>query len=214
MERFEALLSGSGGQGMILAGIVLAEAAVRQGLNAVQSQSYGPEARGGASKSEVIVSSGEIDFPRVTRPRVVLCMSPQAFERYGRTAPPGALVVVDSSQVGDTGGGGGGCDSRLVRVPITALARERAGRAVAANMVAVGLISGLSGVLERGAVLEAMRRHVPRATQEANERALQAGLEVAESVAAGAAEGVAVGGARGAVAVTAAGRDGSGARQG
>ena len=65
MERYEIRLSGSGGQGLLLGGIILAEGAINDGKNSVQTQSYGPEARGGASKSEVIISSEEIDFPKV-----------------------------------------------------------------------------------------------------------------------------------------------------
>ena len=81
--RYEARLSGSGGQGLILAGKILAEAAaIYENKNATQSQSYGPEARGGASKSEVIISDGDIDFPKATRLDVLLCLTQEACDKY------------------------------------------------------------------------------------------------------------------------------------
>ena len=95
--RQEIRLSGSGGQGIILAGIVLAEAALYEKMNAVQSQSYGPEARGGASKSEVIISSEAIDYPKVTSPDLVLALTTEAYKKYAKNLPEGTQVVVDSS---------------------------------------------------------------------------------------------------------------------
>ncbi|MEA3375983.1 MAG: 2-oxoacid:acceptor oxidoreductase family protein, partial [Chloroflexota bacterium] len=81
-RRYEVRLAGTGGQGTILAGIILAEAAIREGKNVVQTQSYGPEARGGASRSEIVISEGEIDHPKVLEPNVTLCMSQEACDRY------------------------------------------------------------------------------------------------------------------------------------
>ena len=74
-KRWEIRLSGTGGQGLILAGIILAEAAIIDGFNAVQSQSYGPEARGGASKAEVIISDEEINYPKIGNAGILLAMS-------------------------------------------------------------------------------------------------------------------------------------------
>ena len=98
-ERLEIRLAGMGGQGMILAGVLLADAAIRDGKNAVQTQSYGPEARGGASRSEVIISSDEIDYPEVIQADVVLCMSQHACDKYAHPLKLDGLLIVDSGHV-------------------------------------------------------------------------------------------------------------------
>ena len=92
-------LSGSGGQGLILAGIMLGEAAIMAGKNAVHSQSYGVEARGGASRSEVIVSDNEIDFPEVATPDVLLVLTQQSCNKFVPTVKDGGIVIVDSTLV-------------------------------------------------------------------------------------------------------------------
>jgi 2-oxoglutarate ferredoxin oxidoreductase subunit gamma len=91
-KRIEFRLSGSGGQGVISAGIILAAAAVADGKHAIQSQSYGPEARGGASKAEVIISDEPIDYPKATTPEYVLCLTDEAFRLYGKTADEKTVI--------------------------------------------------------------------------------------------------------------------------
>ncbi len=104
--RTEMRLTGSGGQGLILAGIIFAEAALLDGNNSLQSQSYGPEARGGASKAEVIISKEEIDFPKVEMPDVLLSLTQVACDKYsGEIADDGILIVdetVNLDSVKDT----------------------------------------------------------------------------------------------------------------
>ena len=173
-HRFEIRLAGTGGQGAILAGILLAEAAVRDGKNVVQTQSYGPEARGGASRSEVVISDGEIDYPKVIQPNVTLCLSQEACDRYGGDVARGRLLIVDSNHVLRAP------TTRAIRVPLTRLAREEAGREVAANVVALGLLAGLSDVVSRGALEEAVRARAPQGTTEVNLKALAAGYEAAQ----------------------------------
>ncbi|MGD0753404.1 MAG: 2-oxoacid:acceptor oxidoreductase family protein, partial [Anaerolineales bacterium] len=98
--RTEIRLAGEGGQGMILAGIILAEAAaIYDGKMAVQTQSYGPEARGGASKSEVVIAAGEIDHPEVLSADVVVTLSQEAFDKYADSVKPGGLLIVDDEVV-------------------------------------------------------------------------------------------------------------------
>ncbi len=99
-DRFEVRLAGEGGQGMILAGVILAEAAaVYDGLNAVQTQSYGPEARGGASRSEVIIARGEIDYPKVMAADLLLCMSQEACDKFYTQVKDDGCIIVDSTHV-------------------------------------------------------------------------------------------------------------------
>lgn len=94
-NQVELRLSGSGGQGLLLAGIILSEAAILENKNAVQTQSYGPEARGGASKAEVIISHDDIDFPKVTIPNIVLALTQVASDKYIETVAEDGIVIVD-----------------------------------------------------------------------------------------------------------------------
>ena len=106
--RTEIRLAGEGGQGMILAGIILAEAAsIYDGKMAVQTQSYGPEARGGASKSEVVIAAGEIDHPEVLSADVVVTLSQEAYDKYAASVKPGGLLIVDDEKVSHIGIAGG-----------------------------------------------------------------------------------------------------------
>ena len=175
--RTEIRLAGEGGQGMILAGIILAEAAtIYEGHNAVQSQSYGPEARGGASKSEVIISTGEIDHPEVLQPDVVVALSQEAFRKFGATVKPTGLLIVDSDKVDSSSA------PQAIRLPITKMALETTGRIIPANTVALGVLVGLTGVVSQKSLEEAIIARAPRGTEEMNHRALEAGFAAAREV--------------------------------
>jgi 2-oxoglutarate ferredoxin oxidoreductase subunit gamma len=174
-DRYEVRLAGEGGQGMILAGVILAEAAaVHDGLNAVQTQSYGPEARGGASRSEVILARGEIDFPKVMVADLLLCMSQIACDKFYPQVKDEGLIVVDLSNVSRLP------SHRAIAVPISQIAEEVTGRRITASMVALGLVCGLTGVVTREALEKAVSERVPAGFEELNLKALAAGFEEAE----------------------------------
>lgn len=171
-DRFEIRLAGEGGQGMILAGVILAEAAVvHDGLNAVQTQSYGPEARGGASRSEVIIAKGEIDYPKVSNADVLLCMSQEACDRFYSQVNDHGYLVVDTSQVSRIP------SHRAVAVPISEIAERVTGHRITASIVALGVIAGLTDIVTRSALENAIRGRVPAGTEEANLKALAAGYD-------------------------------------
>jgi len=175
--RTEVRLAGEGGQGMILAGIILAEAAtIYEGRNAVQSQSYGPEARGGASKAEVIISPGEIDHPEVLQPDVVVALSQEAFRKFASTVKPTGLLIVDADKVDSSSA------PKAIRLPITKMAFETTGRIITANTVALGVLVGLTGMVSRQALEKAIIARAPRGTEEMNRKALEAGFAAAEKV--------------------------------
>ena len=179
-SRYEIRLSGEGGQGLVLAGKILAEAAaIYDDRNATQSQSYGPEARGGASKSEVIISDGEIDYPKAENLDMLLALTQEALDKYHQELRSGGLLVVDSDAISRMPEG----DWRVVRVPLARLAREKLGKAVVANIIALGLIVRLSKVVTEGAAEQAILARVPRGTEELNRQAYRLGLESAEEVA-------------------------------
>ena len=94
------VFSGSGGQGVITAAIILAEAAVLyENLNAVQSQSYGAAARGGATRSDIIISDAVIHFPKVIQPNVLVCLTQEAYNAYYAIIRPGGLLLTDTRYV-------------------------------------------------------------------------------------------------------------------
>jgi 2-oxoglutarate ferredoxin oxidoreductase subunit gamma len=170
--RYEVRLSGAGGQGLILVGKILAEAAaIYDGKNATQSQSYGPEARGGASRSEVIISDGDIDYPKATHIDLLLAMTQEAAVKYAKDVKSGGVVVLDSTFVETPPEG----DFEIHSYPITGLAEEQVGRAIVANIVALGVIQKISGIVSEEAILTAIRSRVPKGTEEMNIKAFRVG---------------------------------------
>jgi 2-oxoglutarate ferredoxin oxidoreductase subunit gamma len=175
--RTEIRLAGEGGQGMILAGIILAEAAsIYDGKMTVQTQSYGPEARGGASKSEVVIADGEIDHPEVLSADVVITLSQEAYDKYAASVKPGGLLIVDDEKVHHVQVPG------AVKIPISRLAAETTGKAITANTVALGVLVGLTRVVSRQAIEKAVTARAPRGTEEMNRKALEAGFAAAAEI--------------------------------
>ncbi len=173
--RTEFRLSGSGGQGLLLAGIVLAEAAILEDKNAVQTQSYGPEARGGASKAEVVISDDDIDYPKATDPDFLLALTPESYKTYGVLMKKGLIIVDESVVLSDE------IKARTVRVPILKTAAEDLGKKVVANIVALGALAGISGIVGEKTLELAVRNRVPKGTEELNLSALRRGFELAET---------------------------------
>ena len=173
-QRYEIRLAGSGGQGLILAGIILAEAAgVYDGKFVCQTQSYGPEARGGASKAEVVISDGEIDYPKAIRPDVLLALNQKSLEAFSSDLKPGGLLLVDADLVQEAPA------SRVLALPFTRIAREL-GRAMAANIVALGALAQLTGAVSLESLEAAVLARVPKGTEDLNRRALAAGVAAAK----------------------------------
>jgi 2-oxoglutarate ferredoxin oxidoreductase subunit gamma len=172
--RYEIRFSGAGGQGLITAGIILAEAAsIVEDQHAVQSQSYGPEARGGASKSEVIISDGPIDYPKATMVDACLALTQEAADRYADTIKPGGLLLLDADFVKNPPAG----DFKIYRFPIINTAKTDIGRAIVANVVALGAMVALTGIVKRESGEEAVLRRVPEAFMDLNKKAYNAGYD-------------------------------------
>lgn len=176
--RYEFRLSGEGGQGIILAGIILAEAAIQDGRNAIQTQVYGPESRGGATKAEVIISDEEIDYPKAGRIDLLLALTQEACDKYSGDLKETGILIMDSSEVVAPPSGGFGA----FRLPIIETAREKVGKVVVSNIVALGTVVALSGVISREAIEKAVLARVPKGTEELNLKALVAGFEMAAVV--------------------------------
>jgi 2-oxoglutarate ferredoxin oxidoreductase subunit gamma len=174
--RYEVRISGEGGQGVILAGIILAEAAIRDGRNVVQTQVYGPESRGGATKAEVIISDEEIDYPKAGRIDLLVALTQEACDKFSGDLKDRGAVIVDASQV-VAPPPPGGCT--LFALPIIETAKDKLGKGVVANIVALGAIAALSSAVSREAIENAVLARVPKGTEELNLTALAAGFELA-----------------------------------
>lgn len=169
-------LSGTGGQGLILAGIILAEAAVLDGKQAIQTQSYGPEARGGASKSEVIISDEAIDYPHVLTADILLAMSQEACNKYVGILKPGGKLIVDSTLVERVPE----VKADVLSLAITKVARAELGNAMFGNIIALGALAGSTGIVSRESMTKAVLVRVPKGTEAINQRALEFGFRMGE----------------------------------
>ena len=170
--RKQLRLSGSGGQGVITAAIIFAEAAVAEGKEAVQSQSYGPEARGGASKSEVIIDDNPIYHPHVECPDLVLAMTQKAADKYYTDLNPEGILVLDTDLVPEPPD-----FPNILRIPITKLAIEEIGKSLFANIVALGALVHITGLVDFETIKTAVSHRVPPHTIEQNIHALQVGWD-------------------------------------
>jgi 2-oxoglutarate ferredoxin oxidoreductase subunit gamma len=174
-SRYEIRLSGSGGQGLILMGIILAEAiGIYDGKYVAQTQSYGPEARGGSSKSEVIVSDEEIDYPKAMHLDLLLAMNQKSCDEFYPDLKPDGLLIVDSTFVTQIP------TPKAFQVPFTRIAREKFKREVVANIIALGALSQLSPIVSAKAVESAVLARVPKGTEKLNRDALRAGMNAAK----------------------------------
>ncbi|MBI5234396.1 MAG: 2-oxoacid:acceptor oxidoreductase family protein [Deltaproteobacteria bacterium] len=177
--RYEMRFSGSGGQGMILSGIIMAEAAsIYDGKKASQSQSYGPESRGGASKSEVIISDEEVDYPKATAIDAMLAMTQEAAAKYHNDVKKNGILLVDSDEVKNLPHG----DFRLYAVPIIETARKELGKVIAANIISLGIMTELTGQVSCEAIEKAVLARVPQAFLDLNKNALEIGFKIGKDL--------------------------------
>ncbi len=174
-KRYEIRLSGSGGQGIILSGIILAEALGLYGGKCVaQTQSYGPEARGGSSRAEVIVSDEEIDYPKAIKLDLLLAMNQKSCDEYYRDLKEDGLLIVDSTFVTQVP------TTKAVQIPFTKIAREKFHKEIVANIVSLGAIAEFMDIISPKAMEAAVLARVPKGTERLNRDALKAGLMVAK----------------------------------
>lgn len=174
-DRYEIRFSGSGGQGIITASIILAEAAgVYDGKYVCQTESYGPEVRGGVSKAEVIISNKVIDYPRVIKPFLLLAMDQASCDKYFLDIRRDGLLVVDSTLVDQIP------TMRSVAIPFTQIARKEMGLELVTNMVALGAVCCLCQVVSLKSLEAAVLAKFPKQTRKINQQALLAGIKAAQ----------------------------------
>ena len=173
--RHEIRFSGYGGQGIILSAVILGRsAALYDGKHAVQTQVYGPEARGGASMGQVVIDDEPILYPEVAEPDIYVIMSEQGFEKYGARAREDAVMLIDADLVRSRP------VCRHYEIPATSEAKENLGREIVANIVMIGALVAATGVVSREAIEHAVLDSVPKGTEELNLKALKRGFELGE----------------------------------
>lgn len=175
MERCRLVFSGSGGQGLISAAIILSEAAVvHEGLQAVQSQSYGAAARGGATRSDVIISDEAIDMPKVFQPNVLLCLTQQAYNKFRSIIRPGGLLMTDKHFVETTRK----VDARQVELPLYQAIMDRIGKPVVFNIGILGALLALRPLVQTESIVKMLEQKFPAAFLAMNRQALEVGYDL------------------------------------
>ncbi len=178
MERCRLVFSGSGGQGVITAAIILAEAAVlHEGLNAVQSQSYGAEARGGATRSDVIIADTPIYYPKVLQPNVLVCLTQEAYNKFSGIIRPGGLLLTDSRYVKTQRK----VDALQRELPMYRSVLETIGKPIVFNICMLGALLSLTDLVRPESILKVLESRVPADFLEMNRKALELGMRLGES---------------------------------
>jgi 2-oxoglutarate ferredoxin oxidoreductase subunit gamma len=172
MSRSEIRIAGAGGQGVVTAGRILAEAAILSGNNATHTQVYGPQSRGGASRSDVVIATGEIGFPLADDIDVLVVLSGEAYSRYQPELGEHGRLIVDSRCApiflnGDAG-----------RFPVVDTARSVSGGQLVTGVVALGVLQASTGVVDAGALRLAVAVRVPDRHREMNLEALRVGMHL------------------------------------
>jgi 2-oxoglutarate ferredoxin oxidoreductase subunit gamma len=174
-DRYEIRLSGSGGHGVILACVMLAQAVgANPRMNVVQTQSYGPEARGGATRADLVISRGEIFHPKTMKLDVLLAFTQEACDKYYSVLKPGGLLIVDSTMVTKVPIKSG------YEFPFIRAAREQVGHPMVANVMALGAIAELTGIVTHEALKTVVKERSPHGSEEKNLKALQLGRDMAK----------------------------------
>ncbi len=175
MKRTRLIFSGSGGQGVITAAIILAEAAViHEGKNATQSQTYGAAARGGSTRSDVIISDGDIMFPEVNQANILVCLTQEAYTTYKDLVRPGGIVITDSRFVTTTKK----VDAKQIELPMYQTVMEEIGKPIVFNVCMLGAVLGVTEVLKPPSVMEILKSRVPEDFIEMNQKALDLGMDL------------------------------------
>jgi len=170
-DKIEIRISGLGGQGVVLAGQVLGKAAVYSGKNAVQTQSYGAEARGSAAKSEVIISDGKIGFPMVRKCDILIAMSPGAVQKNVKALKEGGLLLIDSTTVKSVPK----IKAKIFKIPATETSEKTFGQKLYANIIMLGALAKITNIVSEKALEKAIRDTVPEKAVAINIQAYKKG---------------------------------------
>lgn len=178
MERSRLVFSGSGGQGVITAAIILAKAAVMfEGKNATQSQSYGAAARGGATRSDVLISESDIFFPKVVQPNILVSLTQESYNTFSGIIRPGGLLLVDSKFVSIENK----VDAKHLSLPMYDTVMEKIGKPIVFNICMLGALLGATRLVRGESILKVLETTIPKDFMEMNKTALDLGIHMGES---------------------------------
>ncbi len=173
MERSRLVFSGSGGQGVITAAIILAKAAaIFENKNAIQSQSYGAAARGGATRSDIIIDDSEIYFPKVIQPNILVTLTQESYNKFAPIIRPGGLLLVDSKYVTIEKK----VDAKHIALPMFDTVIKKIGKPIVFNICMLGVLIGISELIRPESILKVLKTTIPENFMEMNEKALDLGL--------------------------------------
>jgi len=172
----EIRLSGSGGQGLILAGIILANAAVIEKKRVTQTQSYGPESRGGYSRTDVIISDKEIYFPEATQFDILLALTQEACDKYIFDLKEKGILIVDTTFVKNISV----MSENVYEVPFTNIVTEKLGNAITTNICSLAFLAKVSGIVKEDSLKQAIESAVKKTFVDVNVRAMKLGFELAK----------------------------------
>lgn len=171
-KKWEIVLAGSGGQGMIMAGILLGQAATAEGYHAAQTQSYGIATRGGISLSEVVISDSEIIYPKAADPNLILALTQETFDIYYKGKKPGTLMIVDTDGVSLPEK-----EKKICGLPLTRYSRELGNTGVI-NMLSLGAVVGLTNIIPFQAMEETIQHVFKKKAAELNQTAFKKGFHL------------------------------------
>ncbi len=176
---YQVRLVGEGGQGLILGGVILAEAAgIYEGKNVIQSQIYGAAARGEISKSEVIISDKTIYYPKVRHADTFLALTQDAYDTYKDSVKEDGIIIIDSFYVKDYNPGW----RKTYPLPLSETAIDVVGKEIATNIVSLAAIDAITNVVKKDSLKKAVLSRVPKGTEDANLKAFEAGYKLGEGV--------------------------------
>jgi 2-oxoglutarate ferredoxin oxidoreductase subunit gamma len=178
MERCRMVFSGSGGQGVITAAVIMAEAAViYENLNATQSQAYGAAARGGSTRTDIIISDSTIHYPKVIQPNVLVCLTQNAYSKFNAIIRPGGLLLTDPRFVQQEKR----VDARQVELPMYASVMEKIGKPIVFNICMLGAVISLTQLVQAGSIMKVLEKRIPAGFIDLNRQALNLGIELADA---------------------------------
>ena len=177
MKRSRIVFSGSGGQGVITAAIMLAKAVTLfEGRNAIQSQSYGAAARGGATRSDVIIDDTDIHFPKVIQPNVLISLTQESYNKFSHIIRPGGLLLVDSRYVTIAKK----VDAKHISLPMYDSVMKKVGKPIVFNICMLGTLLGLTDLAAPESIMKVLESTIPAGFMEMNQQALNLGLALAK----------------------------------
>lgn len=177
MERSRIVFSGSGGQGVITAAIILAKAAaIFEGKNAIQSQSYGAAARGGATRTDIVIADSEINFPKVIQPNILVSLTQESYNKFSPIIRPGGLLLVDSKYVTI----GKKVDAKHRVLPMFDTVLKEIGKPIVFNICMLGALIGITKLIKPESILKVLETTIPKDFMEMNKKALEIGIKMGE----------------------------------